>query len=219
MMSGAGIMTASRAAQGPGDPGGKGLLPYRQRPGARQSIGLWTFMGVATALFSLFFAAYVMRLSAFDATAIVMPRQLVLSTAWLVLGSVLLQRAARLAGSGAEFRWPLLAGGACALAFIVVQWWAWQDLLGRQVSLQGNPAGSFFYLLTTMHGLHVAGGIAGWSVAVRAAMQRPVDVSDAGWRVALCARYWHFLLFVWLVMYAMFSFITPDVAALICGTR
>ncbi len=107
-------------------------------------------------------------------------------------------------------RWPLLAGGACALAFIVVQWWAWQEMLGRQVSLQGNPAGSFFYLLTAMHALHVFGGLGGWGVALHASRQRPFDPVDAGWRVALCARYWHFLLVVWLVLFAAFSFITPE---------
>jgi cytochrome c oxidase subunit III len=113
----------------------------------------------------------------------------------------------------------LLAGGACTLAFIVVQLWAWQALLERQVSLQGNPAGSFFYLLTTMHALHVVGGLAGWCVAWLAARRRPLDAVDVAWRVALCARYWHFLLLVWLALYAMFIFITPEIAALICGTR
>lgn len=199
------------------DPGAE--LQRRMRTGAVQSTGLWVFIGVASALFSLFIAAYVMRLSENDATAIRMPWQLLLSSAWLLAGSVLLQRAAGLARRGIEMRWPLLAGGACAVAFVVVQWWAWQALLERQVSLQGNPAGSFFYLLTTIHALHVAGGIAGWMVALRAVLQSPLDTSAAAWRVALCARYWHFLLIVWLLLYATFSFITPDIAGLICGTR
>lgn len=191
----------------------------RLQPGFSQSIGLWVFIGVGTALFSLFIAAYVMRMSNFDATAIVMPWQLWLSTAWLVGGSIWMQRAAGLAARGVDVRWPLLAGGACALAFIIVQWWAWQALLERQVSLQGNPAGSFFYVLTALHALHVVGGLAGLLVALRSALRRPPDIADAAWRVSLCTRYWHFLLFVWLVLYACFSFITPEVAAFICGTR
>lgn len=189
-----------------------------QRPGAGCDIGLWVFIGVASSLFSLFLAAYVMRMSERDAVAIVMPWQFWLSSAWLIAGSVLLQRASGLVHDPAAVRWPLIAGGACTFAFIVVQWWAWQEMLGRQVSLQGNPAGSFFYLLTAMHALHVFGGLGGWGVALHASRQQPYDPLDAGWRVALCARYWHFLLAVWLVLYAALALVTPDVAALICGT-
>lgn len=56
-------------------------------------IGLWVFMGVVTALFSLFIVAYVMRMSGGDAMTIALPWQLWLSTALLVAGSVALQRA------------------------------------------------------------------------------------------------------------------------------
>ena len=38
----------------------------------------------------------------------------------------------------------------------------------------------------------------------------------AAWRIALCARYWHFLLLVWLALYACFTWITPEVARVIC---
>ena len=187
-------------------------LGLRLRPGAAQSIGLWVFMGVVTALFSLFGVAYVMRLSASDATAIGMPWQLWLSTAWLLAGSVALQQAAWRAQRGLPAQALLLAGGGCALAFIAVQGWAWQALLGAKVSFAGNPAGSFFFLLTALHALHVVGGLVAW-----AWVQRSPERS--AWRIALCARYWHFLLLVWVVLFAALRLIDPQVAALICGTR
>lgn len=191
----------------------------RGRPQAIYGVGLWVFIGVATTLFSLFITAYVMRMSSADAAAIQMPRQLWLSTALLVLGSVLLQRAS---GSASEVRshsqrhW-LMASGTCAFAFIAVQWWAWQALLSQQITPVGNPAASFFYLLTAMHGLHVAGGLVGWAFTVRAASREP-DPAEATWRIALCARYWHFLLLVWLALFASFTWITPEVARIICRT-
>ncbi|HEV7913482.1 MAG TPA: bb3-type cytochrome oxidase subunit III [Albitalea sp.] len=190
----------------------------RGRPQAIVGVGLWVFIGVATTLFALFISAYVMRLSNADAVAIAMPRQLWLSTALLVAGSVLLQRAglAASASQADHARWALLMGGACAVAFIGVQWWAWQALLSRQVTPVGNPAGSFFFLLTAMHALHVSGGLVGLGVAGRAAW-RPADAS-APWRIALCARYWHFLLLLWLALYACFTWITPEVARIICRT-
>jgi len=40
----------------------------------------------------------------------------------------------------------------------------------------------------------------------------------AAWRIALCARYWHFMLAVWLVLFALLGWVTPEVARFICGT-
>lgn len=187
----------------------------RGRPQAIYGVALWVFIGVATTLFSLFIVSYIMRMANPDAAAIAMPRQLWLSTAWLVLGSVLLQCAA--AAQPARMRVLVAAGGACALAFLGVQWWTWQVLLAQQVSAIGNPAGSFFYLLTALHGLHVAGGLVGWTIAARAAW-RTGEPAAAAWRVALCARYWHFLLLAWVALFATFILITPEVARIICRT-
>jgi cytochrome c oxidase subunit 3 len=164
------------------------------------------FIGVATTLFGLFLTAYVMRLAGGDSTVIVLPPQLWLSTALLVLASVLMQRAV----VALHGRMLLVQGGLCALAFLAVQCWAWLALQAAHVVVAGNPVASFFYLLTGLHGLHVAGGLVAWGATLCSA-------DPPRWRIALCARYWHLLLAVWLALYAAFSWITPDVARAICG--
>jgi cytochrome c oxidase subunit 3 len=192
----------------------------RGRPQAIYGAGLWVFIGVATTLFTLFVVSYIMRMSSADAVAIAMPSQLWVSTAVLLAGSVLLHRArteALVAHDEVVTRRWLLAGGACAFIFLGVQLWAWQALFARQVTPAGNPAGSFFFLLTAMHGLHVAGGLIGWALVARGAW-RMRDPDGGAWRVALVARYWHFLLLVWLALYASFTWITPEVARIICRT-
>jgi cytochrome c oxidase subunit 3 len=189
---------------------------------AVHGVALAVFIGVATALFSLFIAAYVMRMANADAVAIAMPAQLWLGTALLAAGSVVLQHAgtvARAGGDGARAWHWLLAGGACAFAFLAAQGWAWQALLDRQVTAVGNPAGSFFFVLTALHGLHVAGGLVAWAVVAHAAARERADNPAGGaWRVRLLARYWHFLLVAWLALFASFTWITPEVARVICGT-
>jgi cytochrome c oxidase subunit III len=176
------------------------------------SIALWVFIGVATALFGLFLAAYVMRMNAGDWSPIAMPRQLWLSTALLVAGSGLMHLAAT---QPARMRQLMLAGGTCALAFLGAQLWAWQALLDMHVMPAGNPAASFFYLLTAMHGLHMIGGIVVW-IWVAQRMQTE-NTAQTQRRIGLCARYWHFLLAVWLVLYATFTGLTPELVAYICG--
>ncbi len=191
-----------------------GALP----PGAAQSTGLWFFIGVGSTLFTLFIVAYVMRMSERDASAIAMPWQLWLSSVVLIAASALLQTGAAAAARGGGGRGLFLAGGLCALVFLGVQWWGWQAQLGRQISLQGGPAGSFFYMLTAMHALHVAGGLVAWWVTLRG-WPPQAEAARQDWRPALCARYWHFLLLVWLALFAALSLITPELAGLLCGTR
>jgi cytochrome c oxidase subunit 3 len=207
------------------DHGLPGALPsataWRGRPGAVQSVGLWVFMGVATALFGLLITAYVLRMSERDAMVIALPWQLWLSTAWLAAGSVVLQVASSVQRRPAlqtvvRLGPVLAAGGVCALAFLAVQWWGWLELLARQVTPVGNPAGSLFYLLTAMHGLHVMGGLVAWGVVLRRLGRE--DAVAAHWRVALLARYWHFLLVVWGVLFATLAWVTPEVARIICRT-
>jgi len=200
---------AHRGADGGGRPG--------DTHASAASIGLWVFMGVATALFSLFIVAYVMRMSGEDAITIALPWQLWLSTALLVAGSVALQWAvgASRGRDPTRARRLLVAGGLCAVGFLCAQLWAWQSLLGAQVMPAGNPAGSFFYLLTAMHGLHLTGGLAAWTWTAHDAWPEP---GKAAWRIALCARYWHFMLAVWLVLFGLLGWVTPEVARFICGT-
>jgi cytochrome c oxidase subunit 3 len=184
--------------------------------------GLWAFIAVASTRFALCLTAYVMRMDGADWSTIALPRQLWLSSALLLVGSVLLQRAGTAARAA---RWPaaqilLLAGGACAMAFIGAQLWAWQSLLAARVMPAGNPAASFFYVLTALHGLHVLGGLIAWAATLASlpsASQPSSDPERAASRVALCARYWHFLLAVWAVLFVTLGWLTPDVVRFICG--
>ncbi|MFX5494500.1 cytochrome c oxidase subunit 3, partial [Acinetobacter baumannii] len=74
---------------------------------------------------------------------------------------------------------------------------AWRQLSAAGYWLAANPANTFFYLLTALHGLHVAGGLAALGrVTVRA--WRGSDAGRLALSVELCATYWHFLLVIWL---------------------
>jgi len=180
---------------------------------------LWLFMGVATTFFSLFLVAYAMRMDAPDWSAIVMPPQLWLSTLLLVAGSVFMQRAGVAAAAGQEgpLKPLLIAGGAMAAGFVGSQLWGWQVLIDQRVMLGGNPAASFFYVLTALHGLHVLGGLVAWSIAAQALSLPAKELPTAAWRVQLCARYWHFLFAVWLVLFATLALLTPEIVRFICG--
>ncbi|AIY42220.1 Alternative cytochrome c oxidase polypeptide CoxO [Collimonas arenae] len=213
-MSHAAIMKSS--GPGYGKPAADNPLERRY---AAISVALWLFMAVATALFLLFIAAYIMRMEAADWSPLAMPWQLWLSTSILVIASVFLQ----LAVAAAHVRQMerahtlLMVAGFWSIAFLGAQFWGWQALQAIHVTANGNPAGSFFYLLTAMHGLHVAGGLVGWSMAAAGSWRQ--EPRRLAWRIRLCARYWHFLLAVWLLLFAALGWLTPDLVRMVCGTR
>jgi cytochrome c oxidase subunit III len=196
--------------------------PLPQHPAALHadnvSVGLWLLMGVIGVLFALFALAYVMRMAQGDASSIALPWQLGLSSALLLAASVVMQTARDAIRSAqrrpAQYR--LLAAAALACGFLVAQFGAWQALADAAVLPAGNPAASFFYLLTALHGLHVTGGLVAWEHSWRAVTQE-TELRAAAWRVALCARYWHFLLLVWLGLLGLLGGITPELARAICG--
>jgi cytochrome c oxidase subunit 3 len=178
---------------------------------------LWVFIGVASTLFSLFIVAYAMRMDRPDWSPLALPPQVLLSTACLVAASLLLQASAAAARRDAVAtaqRW-LLAAGAATVAFLAAQLWAWQALLDARVQWASNPAASFFYLLTAMHGLHVLGGLVAWGAAAQALAAKD---ASAAWRIALTARYWHFLLLLWVLLGSTLAWLTPQIVRAICGT-
>jgi cytochrome c oxidase subunit 3 len=185
------------------------------------STALWGFMGVATSLFFLFIASYLMRMQSTDWHPIAMPRQLWVSTAFLVgaSASMHLANSAARNGRGKDVRKTLLAAGLFMAAFLFAQAWAWQVLLAGRVSIASNPAGSYFYLLTAMHGLHVAGGLIAWLLAFRPFLRRDFNAvpTRSTSTVRLCERYWHFLLAVWLALFATMSGLTNDVVQFVCN--
>lgn len=183
-----------------------------------RKVGLWVFMAVVCSLFMLFSVAYVMRMAMADWQPLrYVPWQLWLSTAVLVAASAAWEGARR----GAAHHMAQLAC-VLSLVFLMVQLWAWQAMTAMNFTVGGNPASSFFYLLTGLHGLHVAGGlVAAVLAAVVVGCSGAGQAGQAGSRqvrtgMLLCARYWHFLLLLWLALFALLFLVTPDFVQVVC---
>ena len=167
-------------------------------------MALWAFLAVASSLFVLFVSAYAMRLGLGDWSPLPRPRLLVLNTAFLVGASLAMQwtvHAVRRADA-ARVQRGLAASGLLTLAFLAGKLYVWKQLNDAGFLLTTNAATAFFYLFTAVHGLHVAGGLVAWARAsLRAA--RGTDPDRTRLAVELCATYWHYLLVVWLALYAL----------------
>ncbi|ACP26311.1 cytochrome c oxidase, subunit III [Sinorhizobium fredii NGR234] len=181
-------------------------------PPPAAKIGLGVFLAVVGALFSLAISAYFMRMASSDWGTLPLPGLLWVNTGILAMGSIALHwaKVETERRHDETTRTALLAALATGLAFLVGQLFAWRELTAAGYLLAGNPANSFFYLLTGMHGLHIVGGLVALGRLTFRAWEGPLD-RRTRLTVELCAIYWHFMLFVWLVLFALFSGWASDV--------
>jgi cytochrome c oxidase subunit III len=166
-------------------------------------VGLGVFLAVVSALFVLLISAYAMRMPTGDWLPLPLPRVLWFNTAMLVLSSVALYSAERAARQGwmDGVRVGVVAAGVTTLVFLIGQLLAWRQLMAEGYFLSANPANAFFYLMTALHGLHVAGGLVALGrTGAKVWDDDQAEMADATLSVELCATYWHFLLLVWLVL-------------------
>ena len=167
---------------------------------------LWVFLAVATSLFALFVSAYAMRINYLDWSPLPQPKLLTFNTAVLVLASVAMQWSVIAARRGDVNRVKsgLVVAGLLTLAFVVGQLVVWKQLQDAGYFIADSAATGFFYMLTAVHGLHVIGGLVAWS-RTSARAWRGARADRLQLAVELCATYWHFLLVVWLVLFAVLA--------------
>ena len=170
-----------------------------------EKVALVFFLVAASIVFSLFGVSYVIRMELPDWIPVSEPSQLWFNTALLVISSFLFQRAKSLISNGKKSVTSTFAsGGVFAILFIAAQMFTWQNLQAQGLFMTSNPANSFYYLLTGLHALHILGGLWVWSKSLlrllSGAAQEELRLS-----IELCTVYWHFLLIVWIAVFAVLS--------------
>ena len=167
-------------------------------------VGLWLFLAAGSILFSAMVSAYIVRIGFPGWHAQAIPVVMWVNTALLILASIMLERSRRSAASetSSNPRGEFLAGGLLGILFIIGQVIAWQQLHAGEHFVQASPATGFFYLITGLHGLHLVGGLVAWAI-VASKLWRSDSPAEHQLGMKLCTIYWHFLLIVWMVMFAL----------------
>ena len=172
-----------------------------------QRVALRFFLGVVAVLFALFFVAYYIRMELDDWRPMPESPVLWLNTFLLFLSSVVLQWTSLMVSKEQrnKVKIGLLLGAVTTLGFIFGQINVWQEMSANGYIMYNNPANAFFYVLTGIHGLHLLGGLWVWTWACFKVWSGK-EIITIKLSVELCAVYWHFLLIVWLVMFALLSY-------------
>lgn len=198
-------------------------------PLAAAKTALKFFIAVVTVLFSLLIVTLLSRsrypdfepLAGAPWQPFADPSRLYFNTALLVIACVALQ----LGVYGARQSRPnATVTGICAsvlfsVAFLLAQLDLWRELMAMGFYVDGNPANSYFYLLTALHCLHLFGGLIALAYVVVARVTEADSVACLSGPLQLCARYWHFMLVIWAVLFGVLisSADTLGALAALCG--
>jgi len=194
----------------------QGVVPTSQEglTSSAPKVALWAFLIVVASLFGIFASAYTLRMQGHGGLATWQPLQepsvLWINTLVLVFASGAMQIARNridqdnIAGGRGYF----FGAGLLTLVFLAGQVLAWQQAQANGNLGPSNPAFAFFVLLTAVHGLHMLGGLLVLGrTTVRlwrnAGTTNVVSRSKLRLSVELCTTYWHWLLLVWLGLFAL----------------
>lgn len=171
--------------------------------------GLWLFIAAVIMLFSALTSAYIVRHSTGNWLNFKMPRIFWVNTLILIISSLTIQLSYFKLRKDDILRFKILflVSTLLGIFFLVGQVIGWRQLNDMGIYVNTNPSSSFFYLLTGVHAVHLAGGIISLLyVLIKALLGRYNSRNKLG--VELCVTYWHFLDILWLYLFVFIKVTT-----------
>lgn len=173
---------------------------------SKGKFGLRYLMVISTIFFLLFIVTYSDRLVYPDWHSMPEPVLMWINTFILLITSIIFI-SAQIASKKNQFeivKKRLLIVGGLSLAFLIGQLLVWMQLINLGYYVSTNPANAYFYVFTTLHGLHLLGGLIYWVMTIRKIwVPSEIIIANAKHTIELCAIYWHFLFVVWLVLFGL----------------
>ncbi|MFN3587821.1 MAG: heme-copper oxidase subunit III [Spirosomataceae bacterium] len=161
----------------------------------------WLFIISIVMLFASQTSAYLVRRAEGNWIEFTIPTIFYTSTVVLLFSSLFLELSLRMAKKD-EFRNLKIfisIAFSLGIVFLILQYFGWQDLQRQGVYLKGNPSGSFFYILTGLHGIHLISGLFVILAAFLAAFKTKIH-SKKLVQLQVCSTYWHFLDLLWVYL-------------------
>ena len=168
---------------------------------------MWLFIVSIIMLFAAFTSAYLVRKAEGNWVEFDLPNLLSYSTVVLLASSASMHFA-YLAAKKDQFnalRLSISITFVLGLVFLIMQFYGWIQLVEKNVFFVGNPSGSFVYVLSGLHGLHLISGLIVLLVALVAAFRLKIN-AKALTQIKICTTYWHFLDALWVYLFLFLVF-------------
>jgi cytochrome c oxidase subunit 3 len=167
-----------------------------------KKFAMWLFIGSVVMLFASLTSAYIVRQAEGNWLYFELPGILTVSTVVILLSSVTMQLAYWSAKKDnlQNVKIMVVATTIMGVAFLVLQFLGWKDLVINQIYLVGNPSGSFLYVITGLHGLHIVSAILFLLIVLASAFRFKIHSKNL-LQLEMCTTYWHFLGGLWLYLF------------------
>jgi cytochrome c oxidase subunit 3 len=163
---------------------------------------VWLFIVTIVMLFAALTSAYVVKQSEGNWLNFNLPGIFWITSAIIVTSSLTMHFALAAARNDNFSRLKIFLAltAVLGLGFLFGQYQSWKTLVAMDVFFVGNPAGSFLYVLTGLHGIHIVSGIIFLLIVIISSFRLKVH-SKSMLKIEMCTTYWHFLGGLWLYLF------------------
>lgn len=167
-----------------------------------KKFAMWLFLATVGMLFASWTSAYIVRQAEGNWLYFELPALFYITTGIILVSSVTMQLAFFAAKKDNIIRVKRLTWitALLGIAFLAGQFAGWRMLVQQSVYFVGNPSGSFLYVLTGFHGLHVVSAIIYVLIVLRSAMTGKIHSKNTA-QIEMCTTYWHFLGGLWVYLF------------------
>lgn len=175
------------------------LRPLSMHP---KKFALWLFIITVVMVFAALTSAYIVRQSGGNWLEFNLPPIFYINSAIIFLSSITMHWAYYSAKKDnlETIKIALSITTVLGIAFLVGQYISWGMLVDMQVFFVGNPSGSFLYILTGLHGVHLISGVIFLIIVLISTFKYKVHSKNLV-RMEMCATYWHFLDGLWIYLF------------------
>jgi cytochrome c oxidase subunit III len=169
---------------------------------------LWIAITSMVMMFAAFTSAYVVKKGDVKYwQEIQLPHIFIYSTITIIVSSLCMHLAYTYfkKNNMAAYRGWLVLTFLLGITFVVLQFSGWEQLVHSGVILKGNVAGSFIYVISGAHVVHVVGGVIALLVFTILSFTKKNGIvtenSDRVMKVEVLATYWHFVDILWVYLF------------------
>ena len=167
-----------------------------------KKFALWLFLVTVVMIFAALTSAYIVRQAEGNWLEYELPEIFWYTSGIVILSSIALQVAYYSAKKDnfIGLRLGMVLTVLLGIGFLIGQWYSWVALVDREVFFVGNPAGSFLYVFTGLHAVHLISGVIFLIIVLISTFRYKVH-SQALNSLEMATTYWHFLGGLWLYLF------------------
>jgi cytochrome c oxidase subunit 3 len=167
-----------------------------------KKFALWLFIVTVVMIFAAFTSAHIVRQADGDWLIYDLPTMLWYTSAIILLSSVFMQWAYMAAKKDKpeQVKLALAITTVLGILFLVGQVKVWGQLVDNNIYFNGNPAGSFLYVFTFVHALHLVSGVIYLIYMLISSYKYKVHAKNM-LNMEMCSTWWHFLGGLWIYLF------------------